>query len=150
MHLPAINFNLSMNPTNNEKTECPSKRMCLHSGKKTCIMNNSVGIKLVTSSIHDRFNTYKLHIATPKIKGANNVYLKMAPYIIRHYIIQSYARDSTLVGFNIVMNIPGCVLIKIQQNFPIKVGFYKECSLNITGNEQPPVEVFLIESEIEM
>jgi hypothetical protein len=37
---------------------------------KNCMMNTSVGLKLVTSSICDRFNNYKLHIATPKIKGA--------------------------------------------------------------------------------
>jgi hypothetical protein len=31
-----------------------------------------------------------------------------------------------------------------------KIGFYKYCSFNIKGNEQPPVEVFLIEGEIAM
>jgi hypothetical protein len=33
---------------------------------------------------------------------------------------------------------------------PNKVGFYKDCSFNIKGNEQPPSEVLLIESEIAM
>jgi hypothetical protein len=52
--------------------------------------------------------------------------------------------------FNIVTNVPGCVLIKIRQNFLNKIGFYKDCSFNIKGNEQPTVEVLLIESEIAM
>jgi hypothetical protein len=111
-------------------------------------MNTIVEIKLVTSSIRDGFNNYKLHLATPKVKGANNASVRMAPYIIRYFIIQSYARASNLVGFKIEMNVPGCVLVKIRQNFPNKFGFYKECRFNIRGNEQPPVEVVLIESEI--
>jgi hypothetical protein len=40
-----------------------------------CMMNTSVGLKLVTSSIRDGFNTNKLHIDTPKIKRANNMYV---------------------------------------------------------------------------
>jgi hypothetical protein len=76
--------------------------------------------------------------------------VQMAPYIIRHFIVQAYARESKLVGFNIVTNVPGCVLIKIRQHFPNKIGFYKDCSFNIKGNEQPSVEVLLIESEIAM
>jgi hypothetical protein len=39
---------------------------------------------------------------------------------------------------------------QFRQNFPNKIGFYKYCSLNIKGNEQPPVSVLLIESEIAM
>jgi hypothetical protein len=74
----------------------------------------------------------------------------MAPYIIRHFIVQAYSRESKLVGFNIITNVPGCILIKIRQNFPHKLGFYNDCSFNIKGNEQPPVEVLLIESEIVM
>jgi hypothetical protein len=70
--------------------------------------------------------------------------------IIRHFIIQADARESKLVGFNIVTNVPRCVLIKIRQNFPNRIGFYKDFSFNIKGNEQPPVEVLLIESEIAM
>jgi hypothetical protein len=121
LHLPTINSNLSMNPTNNEKKECPSKPMCLHCGQKTCMMNTSVGLKLVTSSICDRFN--KLHIAATKIKGAYNASAQMAPYIICHFIFQYYVRASNLVGFNIVTNVMGCVSIKIRQNFPNKAGF---------------------------
>jgi hypothetical protein len=113
-------------------------------------MKTSVGHKLLISSIRDGFNFNKLHIATPKIKGANDASVKMAPYIIHHFIIQFYAKASNLVGFNIVMNMLGCVLIKIQQNFHNKVVFYKECQFNIRGDEQPPVEVLLIESEIAM
>jgi hypothetical protein len=41
-------------------------------------------------------------------------------------------------------------LIKIQQKFPNEIGFYKDFSVNIKGNEQPQVEVLLIESEIAM
>jgi hypothetical protein len=41
-------------------------------------------------------------------------------------------------------------LIKIQQNFLNKIGLYKDCIFNIKGNEQPPEEVLLIESEIAM
>jgi hypothetical protein len=41
-------------------------------------------------------------------------------------------------------------LIKIRQNFLNKIGFYKDCSLHIKGNEEPSVEVLLIESEIAM
>jgi hypothetical protein len=48
------------------------------------------------------------------------------------------------------MNVSGCVLIKFRQKNPNKIGFYKDCSFNIKGNEQPPVEVLLIESEISM
>jgi hypothetical protein len=55
-----------------------------------------------------------------------------------------------LVGFNIVTNVTGCILIKIQQHFLNKIGFYKDCSFNIKGNEHPQVEVLLIESEIAM
>jgi hypothetical protein len=55
--------------------------------KKTCMLNTSAGLKPVTSIIHDGFNNYKLHIATPKIKGANNASVQMASYIIHHFII---------------------------------------------------------------
>jgi hypothetical protein len=54
------------------------------------------------------------------------------------------------MGFNSVVNVLGCILIKIRENFPKKIGFYKDCSFNIKRNEQPPVEVSLIESEIAM
>jgi hypothetical protein len=111
---------------------------------------HNFGLKLVTSSIRDGFFNYKLHIANPNMKGADNVLVQMAPYIIRHFIVQVYARESKLIGFNIVTNVPGCVLIKIRQNFPNKIGFYKDCSFNIKGNEHPPVEVLLIESAIAM
>jgi hypothetical protein len=97
-----------------------------------------------------RIQQYKLHIPKPNMKRADNASVQMAPYIIRHFISQAYARESKIVGFNIVTNVPGCVLIKIQQIFLNKSGFYKDCSFNIKGNEQPPVEVFLIESEIAM
>jgi hypothetical protein len=113
-------------------------------------MNTSFGLKLVTSSIHDGFNTYKLHIAKPNMKRDDNGSVQMTPYIIRHFIVQAYARESKLVGLNIFNNVPGCVLIKIQQNFQNKIGFYKDFSFNIKGNEQPPIEVLLIESEIAM
>jgi hypothetical protein len=139
-----------MNPTKKEKKECASIQMCLHFGKQTCLMNTIVRLKLVTSSICDGFNNYKLHLATPKTKGANNASVQMAPYIICHFIIQSYARASNLVGFNIVTNVPVCVLVKIQQNFHNKIGFYKEYRFSIRGNEQPPVDVLLIGSEIAM
>jgi hypothetical protein len=89
---------------------------------------------LVTSSIRYGFNNYKLHIAKPNMKRADNVSVQMAPYIIQHFIVQAYARKSKLVGFNIVTNVPRCVLIKIRQNFPNKIGFYKDCSFNIKGN----------------
>jgi hypothetical protein len=46
------------------------------------------------------------------------------------------------------MNVPGSVLINIQQIFSNKIRFYKDFSLNIKGIEQPPVEVLLIETEI--
>jgi hypothetical protein len=52
------------------------------------------------------------------------------------------------VGFNIITNVPGYVLIKIRRNFLHKVGFYTYYSFNIKGNGQPPVEVLLIKSEI--
>jgi hypothetical protein len=130
-------------PTRNTLTPKP---MCLFCGKKTRLMNTSFGLKLVTSSIRDGFNNYKLHIAKPNMKRAENASVQMAPYIIRHFIVEAYARESKLVGFNIVTNVPGCVLIKIRQNFPNKIGFYKDCSFNIKGNEQPPVEALLIES----
>jgi hypothetical protein len=84
------------------------------------------------------------------MKRADNAFVQMAPYIIRNFIVQAYARESKLVGFNIVTNVPGCVLIKIRQNFPNKIGSYKDFSFNIKGNEKPPVEVLLIESEIAM
>jgi hypothetical protein len=84
------------------------------------------------------------------MKRADNASVQMSPYIIRHFIVQAYAIESKLVGFNIVSNVPGCLLIKIRQNFPNKSGFYKDCSFNIKGNEQPPVEVLLIEIEIAM
>jgi hypothetical protein len=35
-------------------------------------------------------------------------------------------------------------------DFPKKIEFYKDCSLNIKGNGQPPVEVLLIEIEVSM
>jgi hypothetical protein len=41
-------------------------------------------------------------------------------------------------------------LINIRQNFLNKIGFYKYCSFNIKGNEQPPVEVLLLKIEIAM
>jgi hypothetical protein len=81
-------------------------------------MNTSVGLKLITSHIPDGFNNYKQHKATPKIKGADNASVQMTPYIICHLIIQSYARASNL---NTVTNMPGCVSIKIRQNFPNKI-----------------------------
>jgi hypothetical protein len=90
------------------------------------------------------------YIPTPKIKGAGNASVQMATYIIQHFIVQSYASASQLVGFNIVTNVPGCALIKIRQNFPNKVEFYKDCRFNIKGSEQPTVEVLYIESEIPM
>jgi hypothetical protein len=113
-------------------------------------MESGVGLKLVTSSICAGFNSDKLHISKPKINGADKAFVQMAPYIIRNFMLQLYARDLNFVGFNIVMNVPGCVSIKIRQHFPNKVGFYKYCRFNIKGNEQPPVEVLLIESEIAM
>jgi hypothetical protein len=113
-------------------------------------MNTSFGLRLVTSSILDGFNNYKLQILKPKMKRADNALVQIAPYIIRHFIVQAYAREPKFVGFNIVTNIAGCVLIKIRKKFPNKIGFYKDCSFNIKGNGQPPVEVFLIESEIAM
>jgi hypothetical protein len=79
-----------------------------------CLLDTSVELKLITSSIHDGIDSYKQHIATPKIKGADNASVQMSPYIIRHFIIQSYTSSSTQVGFNIVTNVPGCVLIKIR------------------------------------
>jgi hypothetical protein len=82
------------------------------------------------------------------MKRADNASVQIAPYIIRHFIVQAHARESKLVGFNIVTNIPGCVLINIRKNFLNKIGFYKDFSFSIKGNEQPPVEVLLIESEI--
>jgi hypothetical protein len=118
--------------------------MCFHCGKQTCLMNTSVGLKLDSSSIREGFNNYKLHLATPKTNGANDASVQIAPYIIHHLIIQSFARASTLVGFNIVTNVLGCVLVKIRQNFPNKIGFYKECRFNIRGDEQAPVELLLI------
>jgi hypothetical protein len=113
-------------------------------------MDTCVGLKLVTSTIRDGFNSYKQHIAIPKIKGADNASVQMVPYIIRHFIVQAYSRASKLVGINILMNVPGCVLIKIQQNFSNKVGFYKDCRFNIKGNTQPIVEVLFIESKTAM
>jgi hypothetical protein len=74
----------------------------------------------------------------------------MTPYIIWHFISESYSRASKLVGFNIVMNVPVCVLNKIRKTFSKKVGFYKYCRFNIKGNKQPTVEVLFIESEIAM
>jgi hypothetical protein len=61
--------------------------MCLFCGKKTCLVETSVGLKLVASSIHDGFNSYKLHIATPTNKGAANILVQMTPFIIRHFIV---------------------------------------------------------------
>jgi hypothetical protein len=61
-------------------------------------MGTSVGLKLVTSSILDGFDSYKQHIFTPNIKRGNNMLVQMAPYIILHVIIQSYARVSNMVG----------------------------------------------------
>jgi hypothetical protein len=84
-------------------------------------MDTIVGLKLVTSSIRDGFNSSKQHISTPKIKGAHTAPVQMAPCIIQHFIVQSYARASNLVGLNIVTNVPGCVLIKIQHIFSNKV-----------------------------
>jgi hypothetical protein len=85
-----------MNTTNN--VEDPSrnaltpKPMCLFCGKKTCLMNKSFGLKLVTSGIRNGFNNYKLHIAKPNMKRADNASVQMAPYIIRYFIVQAYAR----------------------------------------------------------
>jgi hypothetical protein len=124
--------------------------MCLFCVKKICLMSTSFGLKLVTSSIRDGFNTYKLHIVKPNMKRADNALVQMAPYIIRNFIVQANARESKVVGFNTVTNVPGCVFIKIRQHFQNKIGFYKDCSFNIKGNEQPPVEVLLIENEIAM
>jgi hypothetical protein len=132
-----------MNTTNNvekpSRTTPSAKPMSLFCGEKSCRMNTSFGLKLVTSSIRHGFNNYKLHILKLKMKGADNVSVQIAPYIIRHFIVQAYARASKLVGFNIFTNFPGCVLIKIHQNFLNKIGIYKDCSFNIKGNEQPPV-----------
>jgi hypothetical protein len=84
------------------------------------------------------------------MKGADNVSVKMAPFIIRHLIIQSYERELKLVGFNIITNVPGCVFIKIPQKTLNKFGFYKDCRFNIKDKAQPPVEVLLIVSNITM
>jgi hypothetical protein len=141
-----------MSATNNveksSRNTLSIKPMCLFCGEKTCLMNTSFGLRLVTSSIRDGFNNYKLHISKPKMKRADNASVQMAPYIIRNFIVQEYARAYKLVGFIILMNVPGCVLIKIRQHFPNKIGFYKDFSFNIKINEQPPVEVLLTESEI--
>jgi hypothetical protein len=127
VQLHIINWDFIMK-TINVKKQCISKPMCLFCMGKTCLMD----------------------IATPKNKWADNAWVQMAPYIIRHFIIQSYARASKLVGFNIVTNMPGCVLIKIRQNFSNNVVFYTNCRFNIKGNEQPILEVLLIESETAM
>jgi hypothetical protein len=91
------------NPSRNTLTPKP---MCLFCGKHICLMNTSFGLKLVTSSIHDGFDNYKLHIAKPNMKRADNASVKMTPYIIHHLIVQAYARESKLVRFNIVTNVP--------------------------------------------
>jgi hypothetical protein len=88
---------------------------------------------------YDGFNSYKHNIATPKVKGADNSLVRMAQNIIWRFIVQFYARASQLVGFNIVMNVPGCVLIEIRQICQNKVGFYKDCRFNIKGNGQPTI-----------
>jgi hypothetical protein len=36
------------------------------------------------------------------------------------FIVQAHARESKLVGFNIVTNVPVCVLINIRQKFLTK------------------------------
>jgi hypothetical protein len=135
------------NPSRNTLTPTP---ICLFYGGKICLMSTSFGLKLVTSSISGGFNNYKLHIAKPNMKRADNASVQMAPYIIWHFIVQAYARESKLVGFKFFTNVPRCVLIKICQNVPNKIGFYKDCRFNIKGDEQPPVEVLLITSEIAM
>jgi hypothetical protein len=143
-----------MNTTNNvdnpSRNTLTPKLKCLFCGEKKCLMNTCFGLKLVTSSIRDGFKNYKLHVAKSNIKRADNASVQMAPNIIRHFIVQAYATESKLVGFNIVTNLPGRVLIKIRQKKSNKIGFYKDCSFNIKGNERPPVEVLLIESEIAM
>jgi hypothetical protein len=125
-----INQQIAMNTTTNvEKpshTTQSAKLMCSFCGETICLMNSSVGLNLVTSSIRDGLNNYKLHISKSKKKGADNASVQMAPCIIRHFIVQAYARESKLMGFNIVTNIPGCILIKIHQNLPNKIGFYKD------------------------
>jgi hypothetical protein len=128
----------------------PQNRCVCFVGKYICLMNTSLGLKLVTSIIRDGFNNYKLQIVKPNMKREDSASLQMAPYIIRHFIVQAYARESKLVGLNIVTNVPGCVLIKKLQKIPNKIGFYKDCSFNIKGNEQAPVEVLLIQNEIIM
>jgi hypothetical protein len=107
-----------MNTTDNveksSRNTLTPKPMCLFCGGNICLMNTSFGLKLVTSSIRDGFNNYKLHISKPKMKRADNMSVQMTPYIIRRFIFQAYARESKLVGFNIVTNVPGCILIKIR------------------------------------
>jgi hypothetical protein len=107
--------------------------MCLHCGKQTFLMNTSVGLRLVTSSISDGLNTYKLHFATPKTKGANNAFVQMEPYIIHHFIIQSYARASNLVGFNILINILGVFQSISDRTFQKKMFFTKSVGLTSGG-----------------
>jgi hypothetical protein len=106
-----------MNTTNNVENSSHNtltpKPMCLFCGGNICLMNTSFGLKLVTSSIRDGLNNYKLHISKPKMKRADNASVQMAPYITRYFIVQEYTIESKLVGFNIVTNEPGCILIKI-------------------------------------
>jgi hypothetical protein len=59
-----------------------------------CLMDTSVGRKLATLSIRDGFNSCMHHISTLNIKGGDNASVQMVPYIIRHFIVQSYARAS--------------------------------------------------------
>jgi hypothetical protein len=140
-----------MSTTNNveksSRNTLTPKQICFFCGENICLMNTSCGLKLLSSSIRNGFNNYKIHISKPNMKRADNASVQMAPYIIRRFIVQAYARESKLVVFNIVINVPGCVLIKIRQKILNKMGFYKDCSFNIKGNKEPPVEVLLIESE---
>jgi hypothetical protein len=57
----------------------PPKPMCLFCGENIYLMNTSFGMKIVTPSIRDGFNDYKLHIAKPNMKRADNASVKMAP-----------------------------------------------------------------------
>jgi hypothetical protein len=95
---------------------------------------------VTSSSILDGFNNYKLHIL--RRKGTDIMHwfkwhhtLSGIACIVQVYL---YKRIQNLVGFNntFVTNVPGCVWIKIHQNFPNKIiGLYKDCSCNIQGNE---------------
>jgi hypothetical protein len=82
-------MNIMNNVEDPSRNALTPKPMCLFCGKKTCLMNTSFGLKLVSSSIRDGFNNYKLHIVKPNMKRSDNVSVQMAPYIIRHLIVQA-------------------------------------------------------------